>query len=91
MNEERRTVTVSFDSVEALAEPQFVLEFGGKIYVTVGVIEYDPGLSDMDEDELSDLAELQAMLNGPRLVSGAVIGPPLEGASSAQAQSDDNL
>lgn len=91
MDDERSTVTVSIDSVEAYAEPQFVLEFGGKIYVTAAVIEYDPGDPDMDEDERSDLAELQSMLDGPRLVSGTVIGAPREAASMAQAESDDNL
>jgi hypothetical protein len=91
MNEERSTVIVSIDSVEAYAEPQFVLEFGGKIYVTMAVMEYDPTLSDMDDDERSDLSELQAMLGGPRLVSGIVVGSPLEAASMAQAQSDDSL
>ncbi len=49
MEKERSTVIVSIDSVEAYAEPQFVLEFDGKIYVTAAVIEYDPGDSDMDD------------------------------------------
>ena len=31
MNGERRMVSVSFDSVEAYADPQFVLEYDGKI------------------------------------------------------------
>ncbi len=91
MEKERSTVTISIDSVEAYAEPQFVLEFDGKIYVTAAVIEYDPGDPDMDEDERSDLAELQAMLDGSRLVRGTVIGAPREKASMAQAESDDNL
>ncbi len=90
MDEERNTVTVSRDSLEAYAEPQFVLEFDGKIYVTAAVIEYVPGDSDMDEDERSDLSELQAMLDGPRSVSGTVIGAPREAASMAQAESKDN-
>ncbi len=90
MEKERSTVIVSIDSVEAYAEPQFVLEFDGKIYVTAAVIEYDPGDSDMDEDERADLSELQAMLEGSRLVSGTVIGAPREKASMAQAESGDN-
>lgn len=90
MNEERSTVTISTDSVEAFAEPQFVLEFGGKIYVTAAVFEFDPGETDMDEDERSDLSELQAMLDGPRLVSGTLIGAPSEETSMAQAESRDN-
>lgn len=91
MDQERSTVTISYDSIEAFADPQFVLEFEGKIYVTAAVIEYDPGSSDMDEDERSDLADLQAMLEGPRKVSGTVIGAPREAASMAQAESSDNL
>lgn len=90
MDGERRTVSVSFDSVEAYAEPQFVLEFEGKIYVTVGVIEYDPGDPEMDEDERSDLAELQAMLEGPRIVSGTIVGDAREASASAQSESSDN-
>ncbi len=91
MDEQRNTVTVSSDSVEAYAEPQFVLAFGGKIYVTAAVIEHDPNDPDMHEDERSDLSELQAMLDGPHLVSGIVIGAPRETASMAQAESKDDL
>jgi hypothetical protein len=91
MDRERSTVIVSMESVEAYAEPQFVLEFGGKIYVTAAVIEYDPDDPDIDEDDRSDVSELQAMLNGPRLVSGTLIGAPREKASMAQAESNDDL
>lgn len=88
---ERRTVTICTESVEAYAEPQFVLEFEGKIYVTMAVIEIDPNDEDMDEDERSDLSELQAMLDGSRLVSGTIIDAPREAASMAQAESNDDL
>ncbi len=67
-----------------------MLEFEGKIYVTVGVIEYDPGDPDIDEDDRSDLAELQAMLDGPRIVSGTIVGAPREAMASAQSESSDN-
>ncbi len=90
MDAERPTVTISTDSVEAYAEPQFVLEFDGKIYVTMAVIEFDPNDADMDEDERSDLSDLQGMLKGPRLASGTIIGAPRESASMAQAESRDN-
>lgn len=91
MNGERRTVSVSFESVEAYADPQFVLEYDGKIYVTVGVVEYDPNEPDMDEDERSDLAELQAVLAGGRDVNGAVLGSAGEAAAMAQSETrDDN-
>ena len=90
MNGERQTVTVSFDSVEAYAEPQFVLEFEGKIYVTVAIIELDPNDEEMGEDERSDLAELQNMLSGSRPVSGTVVGAAGEPAAMAQSQSRDD-
>lgn len=91
MDGERRTVSVSFDSVEAFADPQFVLEYEGKIYVTVGVVEYDPNEPDMDDDERSDLAELQAVLAGNRDVSGTVLGGAGEALAMAQAETrDDN-
>lgn len=91
MDGDRQTVTVSLDSVEAYAEPQFVLEFDGKIYVTVGVIEFDPDDSDMDDDEKADFAELQGMLAGGRPVSGTVVGAPQEASAMAQSQTGDEV
>ncbi len=85
MNSERKTVTV----VEGSAEPRFVLEFENRVYVTLGVLEYDPAKKTMDEEERADLAELQAMLKGPRRVSGTVFGGPREVAAMAQSQSRD--
>lgn len=90
MNAERETITVSLESVEVYAEPQFVLEFDGKIYVTVGVVEFDPNDQDMDDDERADLADMEAMLNGPRPVSGTVMGAAREGAALAQSETEDN-
>lgn len=90
MEGERRTVLVSTESVEAFADPQFVLEFEGKIYVTVGVIEYDPGDEALDDDDRADLAELQAMLAGGRDVSGTIVGEPREAAAMAQAETHDD-
>ena len=89
MNSERKTVRVSSDSIVGYAEPRLVLEFEGKIYVTLGVLEYDPG-GPMDVDERAVLAELQAMLEGPRPVSGTVHSRPLRAAAMAQSQSRDN-
>lgn len=91
MDSYRKTVWVSSESVEGNAEPKFVLEFEGKIYVTLGVLEYDPFEEGMDDDERSDLSELQSMLEGPRPVSGTIYGAPQEEAAMAQSQSrDDN-
>lgn len=87
---ERQTVTICTESVEAFAEPQFVLEFDGKIYVTVAVIEIDPNDPEMDEDQRVDLSELQAMLNEGQPVRGTIMGPPREAASMAQAESSDD-
>ena len=71
------------------ADPKFVLEFKGKIYVTLGVLEYDPLDEEMDDDARSDLSELQAMLAGSRPVSGTVYGPPQVEAAIAQSESRD--
>ena len=91
MDGDRRTVMVSLESVEAYGEPQFVLEFDGKIYVSLAVIEFDPNDPDMDEDDRADLAELQDVLSGDRPVSGAVIGAAMEAVAMAQSQTrDDN-
>jgi hypothetical protein len=87
MESERQTVTVSLESVEALAEPQFVLEFDGKIYVTMALLEFDPNDPGMDEDLQSDLGELQAMLSGERTVSGNVVGAAREPLAMAQSES----
>lgn len=91
MDGERQTVTVSLDSVEAYAEPQFVLEFDGKIYVTAAIIEFDPNDPDMDEDERSDLAELQDALSGERPVTGTLVGAPREEAAMAQSETRDDI
>ena len=90
MDSGRRTVRVSSESTEAYADPKFVLEFDGKIYVTVGVLEYDPNDGTDDPDKTSELRELQAMLDGPRPVSGTPFGRPHETAAMAQSESKNN-
>lgn len=90
MSNERKTVLVSSDSVVGYAEPRLVLEFDGKIYVTLGVLEYDPTSESMDEDARADLAELQSMLNGPRPVSGTVHSQPHTITAMAQSESRNN-
>lgn len=89
MDRDRKTVLVSSDGVEAYAEPKFVLEFDGKIYVTLGVLEYDPAEEPIDDDERSNLAELQAMLDGARPVTGTLFGRPREAAAIAQSETRD--
>ena len=89
MNAERETITVSLESVEVYAEPQFVLEFDGKIYVTIGVVEFDPNDDDMDDDERADLADMRALLDAQRPVSGTIMGAPREAAAMAQSESKD--
>lgn len=89
MDSDRKTVWVSSETIQGHAEPKFVLEFEGKIYVTIGVLEYDPLDEEMDDDRRSDLAELQAMLNGSRPVSGTIYGPPQAAAAMAQSESRD--
>lgn len=90
MNNERKTVLISSNSVKGYAEPKFVLEFDGKVYVTLGVLEYDPAKEEMDDDERADLNELQAMLADPRPVSGTVFDGEERIVTMAQAQSRDN-
>lgn len=90
MDKNRKSVLVSSDSVEGYAEPKLVLEFDGKIYVTLAVLEYDPAAEDMDDDKRADLAELQDMLNGERPVSGTIFGRPIRKAAIAQSETRDN-
>lgn len=90
MTSARKTVVVSSDSIVGYAEPKMVLELDGKIYVTLGVLEYDPNKEGMHDDERADLAELQAMLDGPRPVTGTVHGKPQRIAMMAQSQTRNN-
>ena len=89
MDSNRKTVWVSSEGIEGNADPKFVLEFEGKIYVTLGVLEYDPLDEEMDDDDRADLSELQGMLAGARPVSGTVYGAPREVAAMAQSESRD--
>ena len=88
--EDRRTVSVAFDTVDAYAEPQFVLEYDGKVYVTLAVIEYDPADEEMDAEERSDLSDLQRMLSAGKDVSGALISGDSGPLAMMGAQSESN-
>ena len=72
----RRKAFVCVDPVEAFAEPKFVLEFGGKIYVTQAVSEFDPDDPDLSEDARSDIDRLRVLLDRGEQVCGTYIEPP---------------
>ncbi|WP_188642214.1 hypothetical protein [Blastomonas marina] len=85
----RRKAFVCVDPVEAFAEPKFVLEFGGKIYVTQAVSEFDPDDPDLSEDARSDIDRLKVLLDRGEQVCGTYIEPPQKMMSTAQAQTDN--
>jgi len=89
MTGERQKAIVSLEVIEAFAEPKFVLEFEGKIYVTQAVLEYNPDDPSMNDDLRADVEELKAMLDGPRPVSGTVFGAPQEAAAIAQSEANN--
>lgn len=88
MDNERKTVHVSSESVTGYPEPHFVLESNGKIYVTLAVLEFDPANEEMLDDERANLADLQALLDGPRSVTGTTVDEEPRFMTMAQAQSD---
>jgi len=52
MSSDPRTVYLSTSATPALSEPQFVIEHGGKIYLTLAVAEYEA-----DAGKLQDMLE----------------------------------
>ncbi len=64
MSTNPRSVYVSTSATEALGEPQFVIEHDGKIYLSVAVLEFDPGQP--------EASRLQTMLSSGSPVKATV-------------------
>jgi hypothetical protein len=60
MPSDPRTVYISTASTPALGEPQFLIEHQGRIYLSVAVLEYDPGQSDPEQRQ--EASRLQGLL-----------------------------
>ena len=56
-----KTVRLATD-LTALAEPTFLIQDGNKIYVTVAVLEYDPGKAKGKQEK--DVARMARMFSG---------------------------
>jgi hypothetical protein len=58
MSKKRRTVTVCFQGLTALEEPNFLIEWEGKLYLTVAALEYDlehPKITSEQRAKIKDL------------------------------------
>ena len=51
------TVYLSTTATPALSEPQFVIEHGGRIYLTLAVAEYESDQQNAGASELQDMLE----------------------------------
>lgn len=52
-----------------LNEPAFAIQAGGKIYLTLGVLEYDPSQTS-NPTKLAVISDIEAMIEaGPQLVA----------------------
>ncbi len=52
-------VVVQTPELNALEHPKFVVEYQGRLYVTVAVIEYDPRATGITEEQAQSVAELK--------------------------------
>jgi len=71
MTTKRKVVEVS-SAGRALAEPQFLIECDGKLYLTVAVREYDPNHPGIRDKQTQDIKKLQAMLRDGTATGKAV-------------------
>ncbi|MDQ8755484.1 hypothetical protein RCO27_04510 [Sphingosinicella sp. LHD-64] len=67
----------------ALAEPQFLIEKDGKLYLTLAVLEYDPNHPDITQQQQASVTQLQTMLG-----SGGLRATLLEEPLSASPTQD---
>ena len=45
-----------------LPDPAFVIEYGGKLYLTLGVLEYDPEQGDLTDEQKRTIEKLKGHL-----------------------------
>lgn len=74
MANKRGTVTVSREGISALEEPRFLIEYGGKLYVTAAVLEYDPAHPELQDEHRQSIAELQRELETLEKVPAVRLG-----------------
>ena len=75
MASKRSTVIVGKDGIRALEEPRFLIEADGKLYLTVAVLEYDPGHPDLKDEHRRTISDLQSHLNTAPKVPAVQHGP----------------
>lgn len=63
MKDSARYVRFSAETRRALAQPQFLIEVGGVLYLTVGVLEYDEEQG--DERQRRFIQEVRGELGAP--------------------------
>jgi hypothetical protein len=62
MASKRPTVTVSRHAITAFEEPRFLIEWEGKYYLTVAVLEYDPQHPELTEAQRDVMGDLEQTL-----------------------------
>ena len=70
-----KTVIVSRDGIRALEEPRFLIESGGKLYLTVAVLEYDPKHPALKDEHRQAIGDLQKHLETAPKVPAVQHGP----------------
>lgn len=63
MNDRRRIVRVSANSERAFEEPAFLIRSGGKLFLTVAVLEYDPEHKDITAEQKRAIAEMETLFD----------------------------
>ncbi|HYE28274.1 MAG TPA: hypothetical protein VEA61_08585 [Allosphingosinicella sp.] len=95
----KRSKVIELSSGEkALAEPQFLLEHDGKLYLTVAVREFDPNQASSQPGQARDIRRLKDRLSsGPAVDRATLYSPsprpprvrPLRPGSAAPPAPDD--
>ena len=63
MASKRGMVTVCREGISAYEEPRVLFESGGKLYLSVAVIEYDPEHPQLTEEQRESIVQLQTHLD----------------------------
>ena len=63
MNDGRRIVRLSANSERAFEEPAFLIRSGGKLFLTVAVLEYDPKYKGITDEQKRAIAEMETLFD----------------------------